>query len=699
MRTAWCDVAPERQRYPPALSGDVVDNYHGTTVADPYRWLEDADAPETVEWVAAQNALTEQTVSTPARAAIARRLADLHNYPRVSAPIKRKDRYFYTFNEGLQNQPVVYVQDGLTTDPRALLDPNALSPDGTVALTAMSPSEDGTLLAYALSRNGSDRQELYVRDVSSGQDLADQVLWAKFTNLTWTGGNDGFYYTRFPQPGTVSADNAHYFARVHYHRLGDTQDTDQLIFERPDDREIVFSTAISTDRRWVVLTAFKGSSDNSEAYAIDRSAEDPTLQPLFRGFAAAFIFADAAGDRLYFRTTHGASRGRVIAVDVGRGVPPVSADGLVPFEEVVPEAADTMSGLAVIGGKLVTVSLHNASDRIRVHDLAGADAGEITLPTLGSISGLTGQADDPEMFVSFSSFTHRPTVFRTDVSGAPLEPFGLAGPASLDPGKFAVTQVWYPSADSTLVSMFLVHRRDIVRDGHRPVFLTAYGGFNISLTPQFNPADFVWLEHGGVVAVPNLRGGGEYGEAWHQAGMFERKQNVFDDFIAAAEWLIANHYTCRDRLAIAGGSNGGLLVGAAMVQRPDLFGAVVCRVPVVDMLRYHQFTVGRFWISEYGSADDPQQFEYLLAYSPLHNVKDGIRYPPTLVATADTDDRVAPGMAKKFAARLQAATPPDAGPILIRVETKAGHGAGKPVAKQIVEQADIFAFLFRYLGI
>jgi prolyl oligopeptidase len=687
-------------QYPPSPLGSVVDTYHGTTVADPYRWLEHADDPATRRWVDAQNVLTASIVNTPRRAAIARRLTKLYDYPRVSAPLKRNGRYFYTLNEGLQNQPVLYVQEGLDGERRALIDPNALSPDGTVALTAVSPSDDGMLVAYALSRGGSDQQELYVRDVVTGNDRSDQVLWAKFTNLTWAPDASGFYYTRFPQPGTVAAGDESYFCRICFHRLGERQEDDALIFERPDDREIVLSADISTDGRWVVVTAFKGSSDNSEAYVIDRAASESTPRPVFTGFGAAFIFADAAADRLYFRTNHGAPLGRVIAVrvaDLAQATAP-PPPGLAPFEQVVPEQRDTLATLAVIGGRLVTVSLRHASDVIRVFELDGGESRELALPALGSLSGLSGQADDPELFIRFSSFTHPPAVFRTDVHGAALQPFGPSGLKSVDPARFEVSQVWYRSKDGTNVSMFLVHRKGLARDGDRPVLLTAYGGFNISLTPQFDPAYFVWLENDGVVAVPNLRGGGEYGEAWHQAGMFERKQNVFDDFTAAAEWLITNNYTRPERLGIEGGSNGGLLVAAVMAQRPDLFGAVVCRVPVADMLRYHLFTVGRFWISEYGSADDPAQFAYLYAYSPLHNVKDGTRYPPTLIATADTDDRVAPGMAKKLAARLQTATPHDAGPILIRVETKAGHGAGKPVAKQIDEQADIFAFLFRYLG-
>ncbi|MCA1586560.1 MAG: prolyl oligopeptidase family serine peptidase [Acidobacteria bacterium] len=683
--------------YPPARLADVSDDYHGTTVADPYRWLEDADAPETVAWVEAQNTLTARQLETTERARIRSRLTELYNYPRLSAPVKRGPRYLYTLNDGLQNQAVLYVQEGLAGAPDVLLDPNAMSPDGTVALTGMSVSHDGRLLAYALSRSGSDRQELLIRDITTRQDRPDRLLWAKFTNMSWTADGLGFYYTRFPEPGSVSREDENYFAKVYYHRLGDPQSKDRLIFERPDNREIVLTTDTSSDGRWLVLTSYKGSSDDSEVHLVDLRSEVTVPRALFTGFAAAHVFVDAVGDRLYFRSNRGAPRSRVIAVEAAAAREGAGVGDAVATAVVVPEQTDTLSYFAIVNRQLVVVYLRNASDHVRVFQLDGQDGGEIALPALGSLAGLTGRPNDRELFLRFSSFTHAPTVYRYDFGTRSLETFGASGVRSVDPAAYAVSQVWYPSKDGTNVSMFLVHRKDLPRDGERPVFLTAYGGFNISLTPQFDPANFVWLERGGIVAVPNLRGGGEYGEAWHRAGTFERKQNVFDDFIAAGEWLIAQGYTHPARLAIEGGSNGGLLVGAVMVQRPELYGAVVCRVPVADMLRYHHFTVGRFWISEYGSADDAAQFKYLYAYSPLHNVKDGTAYPPTLVTTADTDDRVAPGMAKKFAARLQAAVAPGAGPILIRVETKAGHGGGKPVTKQIDEQADIFAFLQRYL--
>jgi prolyl oligopeptidase len=685
------------ESYPAARLGDAADNYHGTRVPDPYRWLEDAEAAETIAWVEAQNVLVRRAVDVPRREKVAARLTALFDFPRTAAPERRGDRYFYTFHDGTADQPVLLVQEGLDGEPRVLLDPNTLSADGTVALTAASVSPDGTLVAYALSDGGSDWQEIRVRDVASGQDRAEAVRWAKFTNLSWTGDASGFFYTRFPQPGTVPPGDEHYFARVFLHRLGTPQAEDALVYERPDDREVITVSHTSEDGRWLVLTSFKGASDKSEVSVVDLTAPDMWPRPLFTGFGSAFTFVDASGSRLYFRTDHDAPLGRIIAVDTAQGVPAPGPAGQAPFSEVVPEQADTLSSAALIRQSLVAVYLRHASDHIRLFSLEGAPAGDVVLPTLGSLSELTGRLDGEEMFLRFSSFTQPPTVYRYGFATGSLTPFGRAGLPLVDPAAYDVSQVWYPSRDGTRISMFLVHRKGLVRDGLRPTLLTGYGGFNISLTPAFDPRLFLWLDENGVIAVPNLRGGGEYGEAWHQAGVLDRKQNVFDDFIAAAEWLVAEGYTRPSRLAIEGGSNGGLLVGAVMVQRPELFGAVVCRVPVADMLRYHLFTVGRFWIPEYGSADDPAQFPCLYAYSPLHNVRDGVAYPPTLVMTADTDDRVDPGMAKKFAARLQAAVAPGAGPILIRVETRAGHGAGKPVSKKIDEEADIFTFVFGQL--
>ncbi len=514
------------------------------------------------------------------------------------------------------------------------------------------------------------------------------MRWAKFVSLAWAKDGSGFYYTRFPEPGTVPGGDENYFNTVWYHRLGDLQAQDVLVCERPYERETVFNVEVSDSGRWAVITAFKGSSDKSEVHLLDRHEPNARPQPLVEGFRASYGFIDEADGRLFFRTDDGAPLGRIVALD-----PLVPGS---PAVEIVAETSDKLSSAELIHGTLVVSYLQNASDRIRLFERSGKPAGDIVLPAIGTVAGISGRPEDGELLIGFSSFVHPPASYRYDFATKALTPFGGSG-HRVDSGDYETSHVWYPSRDGTKVSMFLVHRKGLAGDGNRPVLLTGYGGFNISLTPAFDPANFVLLDEGGIYAVANLRGGGEYGEAWHEAGMFERKQNVFDDFIAAAEWLVSSGYTRPARIAIEGGSNGGLLTGAVMVQRPELFGAVVCRVPVVDMLRYHLFTVGRFWISEYGSADDAEQFPYLYEYSPLHNVKERAGYPPILITTTDTDDRVSPGMAKKFAARLQAAG--GEAPALIRIDTKAGHGAGKPVSKMIEEDADIYAFVFKALQV
>jgi len=682
-------MSTRRITYPPTRREHVVDDYHGVTVADPYRWLEDDTARETHDWIVAQNALTRSILDGAVRSGLVRQLTALYDFPRTAVPFKRGGRYFFTRNRGLQNQPVLYVQDGPEREPRVLLDPNLLSDAGTTALTAAVASEDGTRLAYALSYSGSDRQEIFVRDVASGLDFTDRLEWAKFTSIAWTRDGNGFYYTRFPTPGTVAPGDENYFNKTYYHRLGDDQARDRLIFERPDQREVVIEVAISADDRWVVLTSSQGSSDKCEIHLLDRQRPDSIPEPLFEGFRAAYAFIESADGRLLFRTDDLAPFGRIISVAP-------EAASREPIE-LIGERADKLSAAVIAGNTLAAVYMHNASDRLELFDLAGRSRGPIALPSVGSIAGLSGHPDDVELLLGFTGFTHPSQPWRIDTATQSMTPFDVAG-ATVDASQYETRQVWYPSADGTRISMFLVHRKDLEMDGDRPVLLTGYGGFNISLTPAFDPGIFPLLDRGGIYAVANLRGGGEYGEAWHEAGMFERKQNVFDDCIAAARWLVAEGCTRPDRLAIEGGSNGGLLTGAVMIQRPDQFGAIVCRVPVADMLRYHRFTVGRFWISEYGSADNPDQFPHLLKYSPYHNVSDTVAYPPILITTADTDDRVAPGMARKFAARLQAAGANRA-PALIRVEISAGHGAGKPVSKVIDEDADILTFVFQSLGV
>jgi prolyl oligopeptidase len=709
--------------YPPTRATDLVDTLHGVAVPDPFRWLEHTTSAESRAWTDAQNVLTRSFLDTPHRHRLAQEVTQAYDYPRTTALLRRGSRYFFSHNPGLLAQAVLYVQDGLEATPRVLLDPNALSADGTVALTAIEPSTDGARLAYAISTDGSDRQEIRVRDVASGVDLDDCLQWVKFASIAWSLDGNGFFYLRFPESGTVPREDEQYFGRLYFHRLGRPQAEDVLVFERPDAKEIVPLADVTADGRFLVVTAQRGASDDSEVFLIDLSRGlDPSIA-VFTGFDAAYAYLDSDGDRLFFRTTRDAARGRIISIR--------ASEPAARFEEVVGETGDRLSTAVLAGGRIVAAYLHNASDRLALFDLHGQPAGKIALPGIGSLSSLDGRSDAADVLLTFASFTQPPSSYRCALPATTLEPFGLdVGPGANrdltpktvkprpDPGAAALgsglgstssgsglgltgtqhvtRQVWYTSRDGTRVSMFLVHRPDLQKDGNRPVLLSGYGGFNISRTPLFDPGILPLINRGGVFALANLRGDGEYGEEWHRAGMLDRKQNVFDDFIAAAEFLIAERYTRPGRLAIEGGSNGGLLVAAVMLQRPDLLGAVICRVPVADMLRYHLFTVGRFWIPEYGSADDPEQFRFLLKYSPYHNVRPGTAYPATLVMTADTDDRVAPGMAMKFAARLQ--TSGSGGPFLIRVETKAGHGAGKPVSKLIEEDTDILEFLHRTIG-
>ena len=695
-------------RYPHSRRGPDADVYHGVRVEDPYRWLEDPDSPETIAWTDEQNALTRAIVNGPLRDELRRDLQRLYDYPRSSAPVPRGSRYFFTRNSGLQNQPVLYVVDGPGATPRMLLDPNALSADGTIALTAWEPSPDGRLLAYATSSGGSDWQDVRVRNVEDGRDLGDHLRWAKFVTISWSATSDGFYYTRFPENGS-------YHPAVYFHRLGHEQARDELTFPASDDPEIVYEVDQSSDHRFLVVTAFKGASENSRIHLFPTFSDG--VYEVGIDFAHAWHFIDTWEDTIFLRTNSGAPRGRIASL--GRDYVP---------REPVPESEDSLIDAAIVGGKLVARYLHNASSRVRVFELDGREVGDVSLPALGSVTEMNGEATGNELFMRFASYTWAPAILQHSVAEHATNVLNVELRGSEDPRlqaagdprlqgsedprlrarepeaprvrseDYETTQTWYPSRDGTRVSMFLVRRRDTARDGNRPVWLTAYGGFNINIVPDFDPAHFVWLDRGGVLAVPNLRGGGEYGEAWHEAGMLERKQNVFDDFIAAAEHLIAEGYTRPGRFVFEGGSNGGLLVSAVLTQRPDLPGAVICRVPVADMLRYHLFTVGRFWIPEYGSADDPAQFRFLYEYSPLHRVRDDVRYPPVLIMTAETDDRVDPGMARKLAARLQVACiNAGGGPVCIRIERRAGHGAGKPVSKLIEEDADIYAFALQAL--
>jgi prolyl oligopeptidase len=673
-----------------------VDDYHGTKVADPYRWLEDPDSPESRAWIEAENRLTAAyLVAIPARAAIRERLTQLWNYPRYGTPFRKAQRYFFLRNDGLQNQAVLYTQTSLAAAPETLLDPNVLSEDGTVALSTLAVSEDGRLLAYGTSASGSDWEEFRVRDVVTARDLSDHLQWIKFSGASWTKDGAGFFYSRYPEPGDRALTDVNRFQRLYYHRLGTEQQADVLVYERPDQPDWGMNAEVTDDGRYAVLRVWLGTDRRNRIYYLDlKEAKHPHVHgPVVRlldDFDASYAFLGNDGAVFYFLTDLDAPRRRVIAIDTRH---PERAR----WREIIPQSADVLEAVQIVHDTFVANYMHDASSRLRLFALDGGFIKDIDLPALGTVGAISGERKDSEMFYAFTSFLYPTTIFRYDFSSGSTSVF-KAPTIAFDPSGYETKQVFYTSKDGTRVPMFVTHKKGLVLDGSHPAYLYGYGGFNISLTPSFSVAVLVWLEMGGVYAVPNVRGGGEYGEEWHQAGMHEKKQNVFDDFIAAAEYLIAQGYTAPAKLAIAGGSNGGLLVGAAMTQRPELFGAALPAVGVMDMLRFHKFTIGWAWVTDYGSADSAAQFPYLYKYSPLHNLRAGTRYPATLVTTADHDDRVVPGHSFKFTAALQAAQAGPA-PVLIEIETKAGHGAGKPTSKLIEEQADRFAFLVRNLGI
>lgn len=678
--------------YPPTHKVSQVDNYYGVEVADPYRWLEDPDSEETQAWVEAQNQLTFGYLEEiPARDRLRERLTKLWNYEKYGIPFQEGERYFYFKNDGLQNQSVLYTLKALDDTPVVLLDPNKLSEDGTIALSGLAISEDGKRMAYGLSTSGSDWQEWKVRDVETGQDLTDQVRWVKFSGASWTHDNQGFFYSRYDEPNQkTKLEAVNYFQKLYYHRLGTPQAEDILIYERPDQKDWGFNGGVTEDGRYLVISVWLGTDPRNMVFYKDLSQPDAPVVELINTFEADYSFIDNDGDRFLFRTDLNASRSRVIAIDLKR---PDRGN----WQEVIPQAAETLEDVSILNQQLVAVYLKDAHNQVKIFDLQGNFIRQVDLPGIGSVGGFGGKKQDTETFYSFTSFTTPSTIYRYNMITGESTLFRQPQ-VDFNPDNYEIEQVFYQSTDGTRVPMFIVHKKGLVRDGSNPTLLYGYGGFGVSLTPSFSVSLLVWLEMGGIYAVPNLRGGGEYGEEWHQAGTKLKKQNVFDDFIAAAEWLIEHKYTSAKKLAISGGSNGGLLVGACMTQRPELFGAVLPAVGVMDMLRFHKFTIGWAWTSEYGTPEDPKEFQVLYAYSPLHNLKPGTAYPATLITTADHDDRVVPAHSFKFAAALQAAHRGHA-PVLIRIETKAGHGAGKPTAKVIEEAADKWAFLVRTLGI
>jgi prolyl oligopeptidase len=682
--------SPTILTYPHPKTIDQVDDYHGTKVADPYRGLEDTDSADTRAWIESENKLTFQYLDQiPYRHAIHERLMKLWNYERYGVPEQQGGRYFYQHNTGLQNQNILLVADSLNAEPRVLLDPNTLSSDGTVALVGHAVSDDGKLLAYGTAASGSDWMEWRVRDVDTGKDLPDLIKWVKFSGASWTKDNKGFYYSRYDEPKSDTAlRDANYFHKLYYHRLGSPQSEDKLIYDRPDNKELGFGGNVTDDGHYLIITVWQGTSPKNRLYYKDLTKPDSEVVKLLDDFDAEYRFVDNDGPVFWIKTDRDAPRGRVIAIDTRH---PERAN----WKTIVPQGKDKLEHANVINDSFVLGYLKDAQTEVRIHDLSGKLLHTVDLPGIGTAEGFAGKRKDKETFYAFTSFITPTTIYRYDLPAAKSSVYRQPK-VDFDSSRYETKQVFYNSKDGTRVPMFITAKKGLKLDGQNPVLLYAYGGFNISLTPAFSVGNAVWLEMGGVYAQPNLRGGGEYGEEWHLAGTLQRKQNVFDDFIAAAEWLIANKYTSSSKLAIRGGSNGGLLVGACMTQRPDLFGATLPAVGVMDMLRFHKFTIGWAWTSDYGSSDDPEMFKALYAYSPLHNLKPGTKYPPTLITTADHDDRVVPGHSFKFAATLQADQAGPA-PVLIRIETKAGHGAGKPISKQIEETADSWAFVARNL--
>lgn len=675
--------------YPTARKSDQVDDYHGVKVTDPYRWLEDLDSEETKAWVEAENALSFSYFSEiPARATIKDRLTKLWNYEKYGAPFKQGNRYFYSKNSGLQNQSVLYVVTSLTDKPRVLLDPNTLSSDGTVALSGLSITNDGKLMAYGLSSSGSDWQEWKVRDVETGKDLEDDLRWVKFSGASWTPGGKGFFYSRYDEPKDNMLKGTNYFQKLYYHLLGTRQSEDTLVYERPDHKDWQIGGAVTDDGRYLIISVYQGTDVKNRLYYKDLSAKDAPVVKLLDDFDASYNFIDNDGPVLWFFTDLDAPRGKIIAIDT-------RSPERKNWRVVVPEAAETLQNVSLVNNLFIADYLKDAHSQVKVFNLNGSFVREVQFAGIGSASGFGGKRKDKETFYAFTSFTTPTTIYQYDMINGKSTIFRQSR-VDFDPNAYETKQVFYTSKDGTRVPMFVTHKKGLKLDGSNPTYLYAYGGFNISLTPAFSVGNLVWMELGGVYAQPNLRGGGEYGEEWHQGGMKLKKQNVFDDFIGAAEWLIANKYSSTPKLSIGGGSNGGLLVGAALTQRPDLFGAAVPAVGVMDMLRFQKFTIGWAWVSDYGSSDNAEEFKAIYAYSPLHRIKPGTVYPPTLVTTADHDDRVWPGHSFKFAATLQGAQAGPA-PILIRIETKAGHGAGKPTSKVIEEIADRWAFLVRSL--
>jgi len=675
-------------KYPETKKDSTKDNYFGTTIADPYRWLENDTSAETKAWVVAENKVTQNYLEQiPYRADIKKRLTELWNFPKESAPFKVGEHYFFTKNDGLQNQSIWFIKKGLDGKEEIFLDPNTLTKDGTAAVSLLGFSHDKKYLAYSVAQAGSDWSNIYVMDIASKTKLADELKWTKFSGAAWKG--NGFYYSKFDEPATgTDLSAANKSQKVYFHKLGDQQKNDQLIFEDKTNPNLYLGATVTEDERFLVVYASAGTSGNALYYQ-DLKIPNSKIIPLIKGYEHNHSVIDNIGDKLLVNTDLGAENKQVALVD------PNNADPK-NWQKIIPESKLALEGIGTGGGYLWATYLRDASTNIVQFDLTGKKIGEVKLPAIGTVGGFGGYKEDKEFFYTFSNFTTPGTIYRYDVDKAESILYKKSA-LKFNTDDYETKQVFYPSKDGTKVPMFIVHKKGIKLDGNNPVYLYAYGGFQVSLTPGFSLSRMLFLERGGIYVQPSLRGGSEYGEAWHKGGMLAKKQNVFDDFIAAAEYLVKEKYTSPAKIAISGGSNGGLLVGACMTQRPDLFKVALPAVGVLDMLRYHKFTVGWGWAVEYGTSDKKEDFDYLIKYSPLHNIKSGVNYPATLITTADHDDRVVPAHSFKFAATLQEKYKGE-NPVLIRIETNAGHGAGKPTTKLIEEATDVWSFVFQNLG-
>jgi prolyl oligopeptidase len=698
-------------KYPPTDKGDVVDDYNNVKVADPYRWLEDANSDKTAAWVKSENAVTSAFLSKISdRPTIKARLKALWNYERCGVPIKKNSRLFYSKNDGLQNQNVLYVQNASDKNAKGavLLDPNKLSKDGTVDLANYEITDDGRLMAYGLSSAGSDWQIWHVKDVTKNADLSDEIKFVKNGSVAFLKDGTGFYYSRYDEPAAgQELQAANYFQKLFFHKIGDAQAKDRLIYERKDQKEWEFSPTVTDDGRYLIVQIDHGTSPKNGLLIQDLQDSKSSLKEVVPVGRSMFSFVGQKNEQFWFLIDEDAPRGRIVETSwaaVSSAGGSIAKDKL---KEVVKESTDTLEGVATVNNSFVCSYMQDAHSSVTIHDLTGKLLTKLALPGFGTVSGFAGKLDDNDTYYSYTSFNTPAKIYHLDLKAlvdkkeAESQEVFFAPHTDFNSDDFVTEQIFFASKDGTKLPMFVSYKRGLKLDGKNPTYLYGYGGFKIPLLPTFSPSNLFWMESGGVYAMPALRGGGEYGEAWHEAGMKAKKQNVFDDFIAAAEALVARKYTCKEKLSIGGGSNGGLLVGACMTQRPELYQAAIPAVGVMDMLRFNKFTVGWGWTQEYGSPEDAEDFKSLIKYSPLHNIKKGVCYPATMVTTADHDDRVVPGHSFKFAAALQAAQSTEHcnNPVLIRIDTKAGHGHGKSTEKVIDEATDKWAFLFEELGV